>query len=256
MLKQLHIFLNAIMFYTRIPVPRNLPYSDEILNRSTRYFPFIGWIVGGIGAAAFYSLQFVFPPELAILLSMLVTIFVTGAFHEDGFADFCDGFGGGYTKKKILTIMKDSRIGTYGSIGLIGMLATKFMSLHAIDGAKIPVILIAGHSLSRLMPILLIYTSEYSRDDATSKTKPIGKKGKGFDFLLALFFGLAFLAVIPLSYSLAILPVLLLTTFVFRRYITRKLGGYTGDCLGALQQIAEVEFYLGFVIYQTFQACS
>ncbi|MFY9153467.1 MAG: adenosylcobinamide-GDP ribazoletransferase, partial [Prolixibacteraceae bacterium] len=209
--------------------------------------------VGGIGAAVFYGLQYVFPPELAILLSMLVTIFVTGAFHEDGFADFCDGFGGGYTRGRILTIMKDSRIGTYGSIGLVGILASKFMSLHSLDVTSIPLVLLAGHSLSRLMPILVIYTSEYSREDATSKTKPIGKKGKGFDFILALFFGLAFLIFIPITYSLAILPVLLLTTYIFRRYITRKIGGYTGDCLGALQQIAEVEFYLGFVIFQTFQ---
>ena len=254
MRKQLHIFLNAIMFYTRIPVPKNLPYSDEILNRSTRYFPFVGWIVGGISAAAFYVLQLIFPPELAILLSMLATIFVTEAFHEDGFADFCDGFGGGYTRERILTIMKDSRIGTYGSIGLIGMLAIKFMSLHAIDAAAIPLILLAGHSLSRLMPILIIYTSEYSREDASSKTKPIGKKGKGLDFALAVCFGLTFLIFIPLSYSLAILPVLLLTAFIFRRYITRKIGGYTGDCLGALQQITEVEFYLGFAIFQTLQS--
>ena len=254
MRKQLYIFLNAIMFYTRIPVPKNLPYSDEMLNRSTRYFPFIGWIVGGIGAAVFYGLQFVFPPELAILLSMLATIFITGAFHEDGFADFCDGFGGGYTRERILTIMKDSRIGIYGSIGLVGILAAKFMSLHSLDVASIPVVLLAGHSLSRLMPILVIYTSEYSREDATSKTKPIGKKGKGFDFILALFFGLALLIFIPITYSLTILPTLLLTTYIFRSYITRKIGGYTGDCLGTLQQIAEVEFYLGFVIYQTLQA--
>ncbi len=254
MQKQLHIFLNAIMFYTRIPVPKNLPYSDEILNRSTRFFPFIGWIVGGMAAVVFYGLQFIFPPELAILLSMLSTIFVTGAFHEDGFADFCDGFGGGYTKEKILTIMKDSRIGTYGSIGLLGMLATKFMSLHSIDVVVLPLILLAAHSLSRLMPILVIYTSEYSRDDATSKSKPIGKKGKGGDFVLALFFGLIFLAFLPLTFSLAIFPVLVITTFVFKSYITRKIDGYTGDCLGALQQIAELEFYLGFVIFQTLQA--
>jgi adenosylcobinamide-GDP ribazoletransferase len=250
MKKQLHIFLNAIMFYTRIPVPKNLPYSDEILNRSTRYFPFIGWVAGGIGAGSFYGLQFVFPPELAILLSMLTTIFVTGAFHEDGFADFCDGFGGGYTKEKILTIMKDSRIGTYGSIGLVGILATKFMSLHAIDLAMIPLILLTGHSLSRLMPILVIYTSDYSRDDATSKSKPIGKRGKGIDFALALFFGLAFLAFLPFTFSLAILPVLVITTFVFKSYITRKIDGYTGDCLGALQQISEVIFYLAWVAFQ------
>lgn len=254
MKNQLHIFLNAVMFYTRIPVPKNLPYSDEILNRSTRYFPFIGWIIGGVGAAVFYGLQFIFPAGLAILLSMLATILATGAFHEDGFADFCDGFGGGYTRERILTIMKDSRIGTYGSIGLVGMLATKFMSLQAIEVSSIPVVLLAGHAVSRLMPILVIYTSEYSRADATSKTKPIGQKGKGFDFTLALLFGLAFLVFIPFAYSLVVLPVLLLTTAVFRSYITRHLGGYTGDCLGALQQISEVVFYLGFVVFQTIWA--
>ena len=251
--KQLHIFLNAIMFYTRIPVSKNLEYSDEILNRSTRYFPFIGWIVGGIGAAEFYGLQFIFPSELAILLSIGTTIFVTGAFHEDGFADFCDGFGGGYTRERILAIMKDSRIGTYGSIGLIAMLSAKFMSLHAINTAIIPLILLTGHSLSRLMPILIIYTSEYSREDATSKTKPIGKKGKGFDFVLSLFFGLALLVFTPITYSLVIIPMLLFTTFIFRSYIIRKIGGYTGDRLGALQQIAQLDFYLGFVIFQNFQ---
>lgn len=250
MQKQLHIFLNAIMFYTRIPVPKNLPYSDQMLNQATRWFPFIGWIVGGIGAGVFYGLQFIFPPELAILLSMLVTIFITGAFHEDGFADFCDGFGGGYTKEKILTIMKDSRIGTYGSIGLIGMLATKFMGLHSIDVAMVPLILVAGHALSRLMPVVVIFTSEYARADLESKSKPIGQKGKPIDLLVAIFFGLFWLTFLPLLFSAIIVPVLLLVTVVFRKYITGKLGGYTGDCLGALQQISEVLFYLAWVAFQ------
>lgn len=251
MKKQLHILLNAIMFYTRIPVPVNLPYSDEMLNRSTRYFPFIGWIIGGSGAAVFYGLQFIMPLELALLLSMITTIFITGAFHEDGFADFCDGLGGGYTRERILLIMKDSRIGTYGSVGLVGMLATKFASLHAITPHDIPIILIAGHALSRLMPILIIYTSKYSREDATSKSKPIGQKGKGFDFVIALFFGMTLLIFIPVEFVIGIIPVLLLITFVFRGYLNRKIGGYTGDCLGALQQISETTFYLGFVIFQT-----
>ena len=256
MKKQLHIFLTAIMFYTRIPVPKNLPYSDEMLNRSTRFFPFIGWLVGGIGAVVFYGLQFVFPPELAILLSMLSTIFVTGAFHEDGFADFCDGFGGGYTKEKILSIMKDSRIGTYGSIGLVGMLAVKFIGLSSVDIKLLPLVLVAGHALSRLMPVLLIFNSEYARADLESKSKPIGKKGKTIDLLLAIFFGVALLSFFPLTFSVGIMPVLLLTSFVFSNYIVVKLGGYTGDCLGALQQIAEVIFYLGFIIFQTFQTCN
>lgn len=254
MKKQLHIFLNAVMFYTRIPVPRNLPYSDEMLNRSTRYFPFIGWMVGGIGAGIFYGLQFVFPVNLAILLSMIATIFITGAFHEDGFADFCDGFGGGYTKEKILTIMKDSRIGTYGSIGLVGMLSVKFLSLTAVDLKLIPLILVSGHALSRLMPVLVIFASEYARADLESKSKPIGKKGKTTDLLIAIFFGLFWLAFLPLVFSAIIVPALLLVTVVFRRYIVGKLGGYTGDCLGALQQLSEVIFYLGLIAFQNLTA--
>ena len=255
MRKQLHLFLNAIMFYTRIPVSKNLPYSDEILNRSTRFFPFIGWIVGGIGAVVFFGLQFVLPTELAILLSMLATIFVTGAFHEDGFADFCDGFGGGYTRERILTIMKDSRIGTYGSIGLVGILAVKFTSLQAISPEKIPFLMIAGHALSRIPPVLTIFTSAYSRDDATSKTKPIGKKSKTSDLIIALIFGILPIAILSPEFTMYIIPGILFTTYFFRNYITKKLGGYTGDCLGALQQISEVEIYLGFVIYLSFQAC-
>jgi cobalamin 5''-phosphate synthase/cobalamin synthase len=252
MKKQLHIFLNALMFYTRIPVPRSLPYSDEMLNSATRWFPFIGWMVGGVGAGVFYGLQFVFPANLAVLLSMLATIFITGVFHEDGFADFCDGFGGGYTKEKILTIMKDSRIGTYGSIGLVGMLSVKFLSLTAIDLKMIPLILVVGHALSRLMPVLVIFTSEYARADLESKSKPIGKKGKTTDLLIAIFFGLFWLAFLPLVFSAIIVPALLLVTVVFRRYIVGKLGGYTGDCLGALQQIAEVIFYMGWLAFQHF----
>jgi adenosylcobinamide-GDP ribazoletransferase len=254
MKKQLHIFLNAVMFYTRIPVPRNLPYSDEMLNRSTRYFPFIGWMVGGIGSGIFYGLQFVFPVNLAILLSMIATIFITGAFHEDGFADFCDGFGGGYTKEKILTIMKDSRIGTYGSIGLVGMLSVKFLSLTAVDLKLIPLILVSGHALSRLMPVLVIFASEYARADLESKSKPIGKKGKTTDLLMAISFGLFWLAFFPLVFSAIIIPMLLIVTVIFRKYITGKLGGYTGDCLGALQQLSEVIFYMGWLAFQHFSA--
>ncbi len=236
------------MFYTRIPVPRSLEYSNERLNRATRYLTIIGILVGGIGATVFYGLSFLLPFELAIFLSMLATIFVTGAFHEDGFADFCDGFGGGYTREKIFTIMKDSRIGTYGSIGLIGMLGTKFLALEAVPAIMIPLTLIAGHAFSRLMPVLIIFTSWYSREDELSKTKPIGKRGKTSDLLIAILFGLIPIAFFPWQLMAVVLPIGLLITFLFKKYTERKIGGYTGDCLGALQQIVEVVFYLCLLI--------
>jgi adenosylcobinamide-GDP ribazoletransferase len=251
MKKQLYLFLNAVRFYTRIPVPSAIPYSEELLNRSTRYFPLIGLLVGGIGAGTYLLLTRILPEPLVLLLSMLTTIYATGAFHEDGFADFCDGFGGGYTKEKILTIMKDSRIGTYGSIGLVGMLATKFLSLQSLHGVSVALVLLAAHPISRLMPVLVIFTTNYSREDASSKSKPIGKKGKTSDLVFAIIFGLILLTQLPWHYTICVLPCMLLLTLFFRNYIVRKIDGYTGDCLGALQQLSEVLFYLGWVVYST-----
>ena len=244
MKNQLNLFLTAVMFYTRIPVPRSLAFSNERLNRSTRYFTLIGWLVGGIGAGVFYGLNELLPTGVAVFLSMLATIFATGAFHEDGFADFCDGFGGGYTREKIFTIMKDSRIGTYGTVGLIGMLGTKFLALQSFSPAVIPMILLAGHAFSRLMPVMVIYTSNYSREDELSKTKPIGKRGKNSDLAIGILFGLAPVVLFPWMFMAVVLTLSLLITFLFKRYIEQKIGGYTGDCLGALQQIIEVVFYL------------
>ena len=232
------------MFYTRIPVPKSLGFSNERLNRSTRYFPLIGWLVGGIGAAVFYGLVQILPKEVAVFLSIMATIFVTGAFHEDGFADFCDGFGGGYTREKIFTIMKDSRIGTYGTVGLIGMLGTKFLTLQTFPAIVIPLVLISGHAFSRLMPVLIIFTTPYSRDDETSKVKPIGKRGKRSDLLLAIIIGLFPVAFFAWHFMAIVLILSLLITLLFKKYVEHKIGGYTGDCLGALQQIIEVVFYL------------
>ncbi|RKD92314.1 adenosylcobinamide-GDP ribazoletransferase [Mangrovibacterium diazotrophicum] len=241
---QLNLFLTALMFYTRIPVPKTLEYSPERLNRSTRYLPLIGWIVGGVGAAVFYGLVQIFPVSLSVFLSMLATILLTGSFHEDGFADFCDGFGGGYTREKIFTIMKDSRIGTYGSVGLIGMLGTKFLSLQSLPVYVIPLTMVAAHGFSRLMPVMIIFTSRYSREDELSKSKPIGKRGKQSDLFLAILFALVPTAFLPWQMMAVVLPLGLLLTFGFKKYIERKIDGYTGDCLGALQQMVEVLFYL------------
>ncbi|MGV8134771.1 MAG: adenosylcobinamide-GDP ribazoletransferase [Mangrovibacterium sp.] len=252
MKRQLNWLLTAVMFYTRIPVPRSLEFSNENLNRATRYFPLIGWIVGGLGAALFYGLSFVLPAELAVFLSMIFTILLTGAFHEDGFADFCDGFGGGYTREKIFSIMKDSRIGTYGTVGLIGMMGTKFLALQALPLVVLPLSMIAAHAFSRLMPVLVIFTSRYSREDERSKTKPIGKRGKNSDLIIAMVFGLLPAALLPWQLPAAIIPLSLLITWLFKKYIEKKIGGYTGDCLGALQQITEVLFYLCLFLLQLY----
>ena len=237
------------MFYTRIPVPKSTGYSEENFSKATRYFPLIGIIVGSISAMVFYALQFVLPKEIAILFSMAASIYVTGAFHEDGFADFCDGFGGGYTKEKILSIMKDSRIGTYGAVALVLMLAIKFFSIRYINTAMIPIILVNAHAFSRIFPVLMIYTCPYSRTDALSKTKPVGKRGNMASLFLAVFTGLL---LFPFLHPVVIVLALLICSFVFlilRTYILKRIDGYTGDVLGALQQLCEIGFYLAYLIF-------
>ncbi len=236
------------MFYTRIPVPKSTGFSPENLNKATRYFPLIGIIVGSAGALSFWTIYQLFPLHIAILAGLISMILLTGAFHEDAFSDFCDGFGGGYEKKQILAIMKDSRVGTYGAIGLILLILTKFILLCEFKPSQIPLILIAAHAMSRVNPVIMIFSSQYIRDDNSAKSKPVGQKNSINTLILAIIFGL-----LPLVFiSPLIIPFLIfayaLIFIYFRHYVHKKVGGYTGDILGALQQFSEVGFYLTYLI--------
>ena len=251
MKKQWTLFLTAIMFYTRIRVSKSIQYSDEILNKSTKYFPLIGWIVGGFGAIIFWGSIQIFPLSISVILNMVSTILLTGAFHEDGFADSCDAFGGGWTKEKILEIMKDSRIGTYGTVGLIFILLTKYFCLTSVSIEQIPFVLFAAHALSRYSATGMIFFSEYARDDAKSKTKPVGKALSSTDFLVALIFGSTPLLVLSYIYSywyLIIIITVIPIVYFLKRYFEKWIGGFTGDALGATQQVSEIIFYLGFIL--------
>ncbi len=144
--------------------------------------------------------------------------------------------------------MKDSRIGTYGAVALILLLMSKFLLISEIDVASIPLVIISAHALSRLNPVLLIFTSSYVSKDETSKSKPVGKKGSATTLIVAILFGLAPLCLIPLIYVPFLIIVQALVFFVLRYYVHKKVGGYTGDILGALQQFSEIAYYLCFII--------
>ena len=119
MKKELRIFFTALMFYTRIPCRVWVDHSEDYLNKATRYFPLIGWLIGLAMALVIYGSLFILPISVCVILALAVSVLMTGAFHEDGFGDVCDGFGGGWTKSQILEIMKDSRVGTYSVVGFI-----------------------------------------------------------------------------------------------------------------------------------------
>jgi adenosylcobinamide-GDP ribazoletransferase len=260
MKKELHIFFTCLMFYTRIPCPKNITHHPDYLNKATRYFPFIGWIVGSISFLAFYLFSFFLSTEIAVILAIIASILTTGAFHEDGFADVCDGFGGGWTKEKILMIMKDSAIGAYGAIGLVLLFLLKFkllsesILLFTNNILLIFLLFISAHSLSRLAAISIIFTHEYSREDASSKSKPIAKQYTWKEVFGSFFFGLIPLLVFSyfdLKFLLAIIPVYI-TRYFLARYFQKWIDGYTGDCLGATQQVCEVIFYLSILFLWKF----
>jgi adenosylcobinamide-GDP ribazoletransferase len=254
-MREIEAFFAAIRFFTRIPVPAWVGHSQAQLDHAARYFPLVGIIVGAIGAAITEAAAMVLPVSMAILLGMVATILATGAFHEDGLADACDGFGGGWEKLQILTIMKDSRIGSYGAIGIGMVLTIKFNALAEVDALAAPpalvLALIAGHAASRLAPVLLMRWLDYVREDETAKSKPLAKSIGNRGLALAAVFALAPCLLLEPVAAACALGGVLLVTLVARRYFLRHIGGYTGDCLGATQQVAEIAFYVGLLCAST-----
>jgi len=245
--RELEYFFGAIRFFTRLPVPAWVGHSAAALNRSARYFPAVGLIVGGIGALVYLAALQLWPQPVAVLLSMAATIYATGAFHEDGLADTVDGLGGGWDKLRILEIMKDSRVGSYGVIAMVLALLGKFALLAALDPALVPVALIAGHALSRFCSTALLATMDYVREDLLAKAKPLATRLTAGEMLVALAFGLVSLAFLPIPRLIAGVGLALLATLWLAAKFRRWLGGYTGDCLGATQQVSELAFYLGLL---------
>ncbi len=243
--REIGSFFAALRFLTRLPGPRGLGAGADGLEGSALYFPLVGVLVGAIGAAVALPAATFWPHNVAILLSMGATIVVTGAFHEDGLADAADGFVGGWTREDILRIMKDSRVGPFGVVGLVLVLLTKFALLDSVASpGRLAALMISGHAASRLAPVILIYTLDYARDDA-GKAKAVANRRTSGRLALAGLFGCAPSLALRPGTALAALAFCLGFAALAGRFFNRRLGGYTGDCLGATQQITEVAFYLG-----------
>ncbi len=243
MKRQFIIFLTSLQFFTRIPVPQTFEFTTENLNRASRYFPLVGIIVGAFSALVYWVSSLVFPQAVALILSMIASLLVTGGFHEDGLADTCDGFGGGWTGEDILSIMKDSRLGTFGALGLFSVLLLKFLSLSEIDHELIPAVLVVGHSVSRFFSTIVIALSSYVYWRDSARAKPLAETITPVEVVLSGIFGLGPLLFLPNYYVLSLLP-LMAVLLIMNRMFNKRLGGFTGDCLGSVQQITEALFYV------------
>jgi adenosylcobinamide-GDP ribazoletransferase len=257
MSEQVRLFLVALQFYTRIPVTGRVAgwmgWDGSRLGRATRYFPLVGIVVALGQALVYVAASIVLPHPVSLLLAIGAGLLLTGAFHEDGWADFCDGFGGQADRLRTLEIMRDSRIGAYGTIGVAVLLLLRFETLAHIDSDWIAAALVCAAACSRGCAVLVMVSLPYARDEDDAKARPVAHNVGPLDALIALLFAVAPLLVLTAwtgdaSPATLGLSLALLATAVMRRLIRRRLQGYTGDCLGAVQQLADAAFLLGLLV--------
>jgi adenosylcobinamide-GDP ribazoletransferase len=255
MMKHLRLFLCAVQFLTRLPVPNLAGFAPEWITLSARYFPLVGQIVGALSALVFFFAAQAWGGAVPAVLAVTAGILVTGAFHEDGLADSADGLGGGRTKDQRLTIMKDSRIGAYGAIALILALALKVAALAQLPALAAVAVLLAGHGAARAAAVVVMAVLPYAGDAEAAKYKPVPNGVSVPACLLALTLAAWPFAAFALPHALlalAIGAVLALTMALLAR---RLIGGITGDVLGAVEQMFEIGFFLGAAAQWSCQWC-
>ncbi|CAN7215155.1 adenosylcobinamide-GDP ribazoletransferase [Phenylobacterium sp. LjRoot164] len=243
--RQLRLFLCAVQFLTRVPTPALAGFEPDWISRSARYFPLVGLLVGGVSAAVFWGASQLWTGALPALLAIGVGVLVTGAFHEDGLADTCDGLGGGGSPERRLEIMKDSRIGTYGALGLGLVLATKAAALATLPAGLGAWTLVAAHAGGRGASVLAMRALAYVRDIDGGKWKPAPSDLGFWEVLAAVTFAALPLALSPAGVVFQGLLAGALLALMLALVARRLLGGYTGDVLGAIEQVFELGFTLG-----------
>ncbi len=232
----------AQMFLTRLPSPGRLRWSEAELAASTVFFPVVGIVVGAIASLTWYLGAALWSDTIAALLAVGVAILVTGAFHEDGLADSADGLGGAFDVNRKLQIMRDSRIGTYGSVLLLFVVLAKVFSIAQIHSVTMVGALVAAHVIARFTSLPLIKNNTYVREEGTGK--PFAATVNQQQLVIASAVTLA-VTIIALGWRAAIvIPVVVLFVWSAQWYLRRKIGGVTGDVLGAVNSLTELLVYL------------
>src|SRR6266850_2944958 len=243
-------FLIAVQFLTRLPVPQTLSSSGTDIGKAAACFPLVGVIVGGGAALVFATLQRILPLPASVLCAVIFAAFLTNGFHEDGLADSFDGFGGGWTKDRVLEIMRDSRIGTYGTLALIFVILGKLTFLSSLPPRQIWRWFIIAHTASRWTILPLCAWLPYAR--AEGQGKLVAKQVGALEVVTATATLLVAFLLLPWRAALAALLVTNLVTLLSGLYFRARLQGMTGDCLGAANQLTEVGLYLTAVILLRF----
>ena len=243
--------LVALQFLTRLPVPRDLNPSDRDMAKSAIFFPAVGVLLGFMAWATFWGLTFIgFSNTVSIVVVVTLSIFLTGGFHEDGLADTFDGLGGAFEKNKKLEIMKDSRLGTYGALALICAIILRVASLHEISENHLLSAMISSLMFGRLSSNVLISTTNYVSEQASSKSKPVinGISENSF-WLPTSIYSLVACLFMDITFVCLLLAMYIVIIYALRKFFVKQIGGITGDILGAVNIIVEISTLLAFTVF-------
>jgi len=239
-------FLIAIQFLTRLPVPRSLVGTEGEIGQAVAFFPLVGIVVGGGGALLYAVLSRFLPATTCVLLVLIYSALITNAFHEDGLADSLDGFGGGWNKDETLNIMRDSRIGTFGALGLIFLVLAKYNLLSMLDSQQMWRWLIVAHTASRWTVVPLCLWLPYAREQGQGGL--VARRVSRRAVLIATLTLAVVLLLLPWPVAFVALAITAAVVIISGSYYRYRLNGITGDCLGATNQLVEVALYFTGVI--------
>lgn len=238
--------LAAFIFFTRLPFWRLKEVPSECFKHVVPYWPWVGWLTGSVMAMVLALGSLVMPVSLAWIWAIVTRLLITGALHEDGLADFFDGFGGGTTRERTLAIMKDSHIGTYGVIGLI-IYFLLMLELRHLPVSMLCTLILCGDCWGKLCASQLINFLPYARKEEDSKAKVIYNRMSSKELFICIMGGTLPLWLLPLSlWGALVAPCLILAFLIL--LMKRRLQGYTGDCCGATFLMCEMAFYLSALI--------
>lgn len=243
--------LAALIFFTRLPFWRLGEVPADCFKNIVSRWPLVGWLTSGITVFVLYAASIVWPLSVAVLLAIAARLLATGCLHEDGLADFFDGFGGGTSRDRILAIMKDSYIGSYGVIGLIGYFGLLYTLWSSLPVEVAGCAILAGDPYSKGVAGMIINRLPYARKQEEAKNRTVYSRMTAMEYVVCI--GCALLPLLwlpqPAYLWAAVAPVIV--WYLLTSFLKKKIGGYTGDCCGALFLLCELSFYLAIVgIYQ------
>ncbi len=241
------LFLSAVAFMTRLPVPLQMQGTPDTLAGSAVFFPLVGLLVSA-GAIIFnHAFSRFVAHDVVIVIVLVFLVVITGGFHEDALADAADGFGGGWGKDQILNIMRDSRIGSFGALAIALALLARFVFLTNIPPQRFDSYLVAGQVTCRWTALPLAFFLPPAHEQSGQGARVAGKITT-FSLVTGTLMTVVILGVAVGIKALGVGLAAVVMTGLSGAYYRRRIGGVTGDCLGATNQLTEVAIYFAGVV--------